>query len=65
MVVEDGYCGEGPSAWLDNFTSALSELTGPGGEGAAEWTRPPAHTDKLYMSLGGGDMIEVGDPRLE
>ena len=61
MVVEDGYCGEGPSAWLANYTSALAELTGPEEE-AGEWSRPPADTDKLYMSLGGGDMIEVGHP---
>ena len=27
-----------------------------------EWSRPGADTDKLYMSLGGGDMIEVGHP---
>ena len=61
MVVEDGYCGEGPSAWLANYTSALAELTGPEEE-VGEWSRPPADTDKLYMSLGGGDMIEVGHP---
>ena len=32
MVVEDGYCGEGPTAWLANYTSALAELSGPGEE---------------------------------
>ena len=58
MVVEDGYCGEGPTAWLANYTGALTELTGPGEE-EGEWRRPEADTDKLYMSLGGGDMIEV------
>ena len=64
MVVEDGYCGEGPTAWLANYTSALAELSGPGDsvEASSEWSRPPADTDKLYMSLGGGDMIEVGHP---
>lgn len=59
MVVEDGYCSEGPSAWLGNYTSALTELAGPEDD---EWIRPGADTDKLYMSLGGGDMIEVGHP---
>ena len=59
MVVEDGYCSEGPSAWLGNYTSALTELAGPEED---EWSRPGADTDKLYMSLGGGDMIEVGHP---
>jgi len=62
MVVEDGYCGEGPTAWLANYTSALAELSGPDEEASSEWSRPPADTDKLYMSLGGGDMIEVGHP---
>ena len=27
--------------------------------GMAAWARPAPATDKLYMSLGGGDMIEV------
>jgi len=26
------------------------------------WTRPPSESDKLYMSVGGGDVIEVGHP---
>ena len=26
------------------------------------WLRPKAETDKLYMSMGGGDVIEVGHP---
>ena len=26
------------------------------------WLRPDSETDKLYMSMGGGDVIEVGHP---
>ena len=26
------------------------------------WLRPDSETDKLYMSMGGGDIIEVGHP---
>ena len=31
-------------------------------EESVSWSRPSADTDKLYMSLGGGDMLEVGHP---
>ena len=60
MVVEDGYACEGPTAWLSNFNNAMEELTNV--DDSVNWTRPSADTDKLYMSLGGGDMIEVGHP---
>ena len=36
---------------------AAAELAGL--EDGAAWARPAPATDKLYMSLGGGDMIEV------
>ena len=31
-------------------------------EQASAWQRPAAATDKLFMSIGGGDLIEVGHP---
>jgi len=64
MVVEDGYACEGPTAWLSNYNTALEELRHVDDtcDGQESWSRPSADTDKLYMSLGGGDMIEVGHP---
>ena len=62
MVLEDGYACEGPTAWLGNYNTALAELTEDGQEASVTWSRPNPDTDKLYMSLGGGDMIEVGHP---
>ncbi|UYV69513.1 hypothetical protein LAZ67_6003863 [Cordylochernes scorpioides] len=29
----------------------------------ADFTRPPSHTDKLFMALGGKDLIEVNHPQ--
>jgi len=46
--------------WLLHYEAAAAELTGL--EDGAAWARPAPATDKLYMSLGGGDMIEVGHP---
>ena len=43
--------------WLLHYEAAAAELTGL--EDGAAWARPAPATDKLYMSLGGGDMIEV------
>eukprot|EP00095_Tigriopus_kingsejongensis_P000269 maker-scaffold329_size204955-snap-gene-1.21 protein:Tk00269 transcript:maker-scaffold329_size204955-snap-gene-1.21-mRNA-1 annotation:"PREDICTED: hypothetical protein LOC100649604" len=45
--------------WLHYFRSAQQELEA---ETGTDWSRPPADTDKLYMSMGGGDVIEVGHP---
>jgi len=45
----------GTRCWENYFREGLSEL----GE---EWTRPSNETDKLFMSLGGQDLIEVGHP---
>ena len=28
----------------------------------ADFTRPPSQTDRLYMNIGGSDVIEVGHP---
>ena len=43
--------------WLLHYEAAAAELAGL--EDGAAWARPAPATDKLYMSLGGGDMIEV------
>ena len=43
--------------WLLHYEAAAAELAGL--EDRAAWARPAPTTDKLYMSLGGGDMIEV------
>ena len=32
------------------------------GSGREMWSRPSQDSDKLYMSVGGGDVIEVGHP---
>ena len=45
------------TCWENHFTSALEEL-----EQASTWQRPPPASDKLFMSIGGGDLIEVGHP---
>ena len=58
--------------WLSHFNAAANELAlaaaatnASNGDGApdAAWRRPHADTDKLYMSVGGGDVIEVGHPQ--
>ncbi len=61
----------GQAPWLQYYRDALDELSDHGEEGSAGdepsaerelWSRPPADSDKLYMSVGGGDVIEVGHP---
>ena len=54
-----------PPAWMSSYEMALANLSecGGGGEGADnEWTKPKAETDKLFMSVGGNTIIEVGHP---
>lgn len=54
-----------PPAWMSSYDAALANLSecGGGGEGADnEWTKPKAETDKLFMSVGGNTIIEVGHP---
>eukprot|EP00096_Caligus_rogercresseyi_P011929 TRINITY_DN4847_c0_g1_i2.p1 TRINITY_DN4847_c0_g1~~TRINITY_DN4847_c0_g1_i2.p1 ORF type:complete len:281 (-),score=67.46 TRINITY_DN4847_c0_g1_i2:754-1596(-) len=46
--------------WKLVFDSALSELRNNGQGGG--WERPDPETDKLYMSVGEGNLIEVGHP---
>jgi len=43
------------SRWEQLFRSGQAEL-------GSEWSRPDQQTDKLFMSLGGQDLIEVGHP---
>ena len=48
---------------MRNFESSLKLLMCEGGGGdASNWKRPSADLDRLYMSVGGGDVIEVGHP---
>ena len=51
---------------MSSYETALANLSefGGGGEGGAdnEWTKPKAETDKLFMSVGGNTIIEVGHP---
>ena len=47
------------SPWQAQFNSAQQVLAM---EDGPVWARPEASSDKLYMSLGGGDLIEVGHP---
>lgn len=55
-----------PPAWMSSYETALANLSecgGGGGESADnEWTKPKAETDKLFMSVGGNTIIEVGHP---
>jgi hypothetical protein len=62
------YCiGEQSSnaPWLRYFNDALNDLSNnddADGSCRQMWSRPSSDTDKLYMSVGGGDVIEVGHP---
>ena len=40
-----------------------SEEGQTGGGSTSSWCRPPADLDRLYMSVGNGDVIEVGHPQ--
>jgi len=50
----------GQTCWQANYSSALSELSSD--QDDQTWVRPDQGTDKLFMSIGGGDLIEVGHP---
>ena len=50
---------EGLSVLCDHEQEDTSDGLGFVDEG---WLRPPNDSDKLYMSMGGGDVIEVGHP---
>ena len=47
---------------LDNLCDHEEEDTDGLGFIDEGWRRPDAESDKLYMSMGGGDIIEVGHP---
>ena len=60
LLVSQPWSGEEPgSPWQSQYNSAHQLLAQ---EEGAVWARPEPSSDKLYMSLGGGDMIEVGHP---
>lgn len=48
--------------WLRHFDASLKILKCEGSGDTSEWKRPSADSDRLYMSVGGGDVIEVGHP---
>lgn len=46
------------AVWDKYITEGISKLSKDG----VNFSRPPEDTDKLYMSLGGSDVIEVTHP---
>ena len=50
---------------MANYESALAGLTAEESDGSdpgGEWKKPDPETDKLFMSVGGNTIIEVGHP---
>ncbi len=47
------------AVWNEYLDEAVARLADQG----VDFRRPPADTDKLYMSLGGDDLIEVSHPQ--
>jgi len=67
--LSDKFPDENP--WIQHYKHGLEVLCegqeeeeNSDGLGFVEqgWLRPDSETDKLYMSMGGGDIIEVGHP---
>ena len=56
--------GEAP--WLRHFAAAAAEVasssSSSASNGSSGFRRPPPESDKLYMNVGEGDLIEVGHP---
>jgi len=48
--------------WKKYFEEALDQITGGQEQEKELWTRPAQETDKLYMSVGESELIEVGHP---
>jgi len=48
--------------WMKYYQEALSELSSGHGQQRDLWSRPSQDTDKLYMSVGESELIEVGHP---
>lgn len=55
---EQGEEKEGPSPWLQYMTEGSTKLAAQ----EMDFSRPSEDTDKLYMSIGGSDVIEVSHP---
>jgi len=66
----DNVDNESEMPWLRYYKEAFEtlcdheEVDDTDGLGFVDegWRRPDSETDKLYMSMGGGDIIEVGHP---
>lgn len=48
----------GPTPWIQYMAEGNAKL----GEQEMDFSRPSESTDKLYMSIGGSDVIEVSHP---
>jgi len=47
---------------LDSESNDTGEEAQSGGSGCSSWRRPSSENDRLYMSVGNSDVIEVGHP---
>ena len=46
------------ASWTEYIKEGQSHLAAQ----EVDFNRPPANTDRLYMNIGGSDVIEVGHP---
>lgn len=53
---------EDDRSWENNLGEGFDRLLMTGQETTADFVRPPDDADKLYMSVGNKDVIEVGHP---
>ncbi|XP_053639925.1 uncharacterized protein [Cherax quadricarinatus] len=58
QLKEQGEEKDGPSPWLQYMTEGNIKLSAQ----EMDFSRPNEETDKLYMSIGGSDVIEVSHP---
>ena len=69
-LLENSNFNDSEQPWMQHYQEGLKELCNhiqdldTDGLGFIDegWRRPDAVSDKLYMSMGGGDVIEVGHP---
>ena len=47
---------------LDSESNDTGEEAQNNGSGCSSWRRPSSENDRLYMSVGNSDVIEVGHP---
>ena len=47
---------------FDSESNDTAEEAQSGGSGGSSWRRPSSENDRLYMSVGNSDVIEVGHP---